>query len=336
MKTRLIPLILLFGGLCSAACDAPRPAVVLPTLAVLPSVTPTATTPPTSTETPTATPTPTETASPTPTETPSRTPTATFTPSRTPTPPATETPSSTPRPTGVSTPISDGEVYLRDRTPVRGRVERSGGVERYFFEAQAGERYTIIVLPTPNSRLLPRIEVFNPDGEWILLATVDYSVVEFPGVRGAALGNVLLQNGGTYSLFISGDSQTAGEFIAAVGRTSPSGGIAYAANYRGALTIGAALPAQIEQPGIRDEWTLALAAGDTVIIRAYPAAGSPILPALDLYASDGTALAFAAASDEQPTAELRFNAETGGVYTLSAADRRGLRTGVYLIEVSAG
>jgi hypothetical protein len=220
--------------------------------------------------------------------------------------------------------------------PVRGRIERSGGVERYFFEAQAGERITIIVLPAPDSRLLPRIEVYNPDGEWILLSTVDYSAVEFPDVRGAALGNVLLRDAGTYSLFISGDRQTAGAFTAALGRTSPSGGIACAANYRGALTIGAALTAQIEQPGIRDEWTLALAAGDTVIIRAHPAAGSPILPALDLYAADGAALAFASASDERPTAELRFTAETDGVYTLSAADRRGLRTGVYLIEVSAG
>jgi hypothetical protein len=223
---------------------------------------------------------------------------------------------------------------LRDGAPVQGRLERIGGIERYFFEAEAGERYTIIALPAPESRIIPRVEVFNPDGEWILLATVDYSSVEFPGVRGAVLGNVLLQNGGMYSLFVSG-GMTAGEFILAVGRTSASGGITYTANYRGELTTGMVLPAQIDQPGVGDAWTLALAAGEAVIIRAYPVTGSQILPALDLYAPDGAALAFASASDEQPTAELRFTAPAGGIYTLTVADRRGLRTGVYLIEVGA-
>lgn len=365
MKTRLITLIL-FGGLCFAACDSPRPAVVLPTLAVLPSETPTETpsptftpsptstaaptdTPtPTETATPTATPTPSSTPTPTPTDTPSLTPTPTPTPTRTPsltptftdtpsvtpTPDATETPSATPRPMGVSTPIPDGGAMLRDSAPVQGSIDRIGGVERYFFEAEAGERYTIIVLSAPESRVIPRVEVFNPDGEWILLATVDYSAVEFPGVRGAALGNVLLQNAGRYTLFVSGGT-TAGDFILGFGRTSASGGIAYASNYRGELTLGVLLPAQIDQPGVRDAWTLALAADDRVIVRAYPVAGSQILPALDLVAPDGEALAFASASDEATTAELRFTAPSSGIYTLTVADRRGLRTGVYLIEVGA-
>ncbi len=219
--------------------------------------------------------------------------------------------------------------------PVQGRIDRVGGVARYFFEAEAGARCTIIALPAPDSRVIPRIEVFNPDGEWILLATADYSAVEFPGVRGAVLADVPLPAAGTYSLFISSSASTTGDFILGFGRTSASGGIAYASSYRGELLSDMLMPAQIDQPGIRDVWTLTLATGETAIIRAYPASGSPILPALDLYAPDGAALAFASASEEEPTAQLRFTAPSTGIYTLTVADRRGLRTGVYLIEVSA-
>lgn len=345
-------LFLLLVGL--TACAPAAPTLVLPTQMVLPSLTPTASLTdaptasptPTSTDTatptptltasdtmtptdlPSATPTPTDTPTPTNTRTPTPTPTATDTPTSTltPTPTLTPTASNTPRPTGVATAIVSGGARLAHYAPAVGVVARPGVPERYFFDVEAGERYTVVVSAAPGSALVPRIEVYNPDGEWILLGTVEYAAAEFPDATGMAiLGSVRLPMSGTYALFVSGERQTTGGFVIGVGRTMPSGGIAHVTAERGILP--AEEVGRIEPAGVRDSWTLALQAGTTVEITA---SSERLALGLDLVAPDGSVVASAFAFGA-PDVVLRAPIATSGDYTLYVADTGALRIGDYLI-----
>lgn len=356
---------LLLPVIFSACQPTPEP-IIVPTLMVLPSQTPTDifTATPTLTPTPTETPTPTDTAAPTdtptptPTNTPSATPTnsptatpsdtptltatptptATLTPSQTPTPSDTPTPTwtptitPTPRPTGIETAIPNGDIRLNDHAPVIGRIERAGGVARYFFDAQANTRYSIAVYPALGSPMIPRVELYNPDGEWILLANVEYSAVLVNGVRGVALGNVLLPMDGVYALFITGEANSMGDFVVSVGQTAPSGGISFQTHVRGELPndMGSAL----QSSGTRDVWTLTFNANDVIDIRAHVDANSPVLPAIDLFAPDGTLVASASAAPDTGMAQISGRAPFTGVYTLHVADSRGLNAGGYRITWS--
>ncbi len=328
---------------------SPTPTLTL-TLTATPSSTPTFTASATQSSTASATRTPTFTAAPssTPppipatftasaTPTPSQTPTPSFTltPSATWTPLFTSTPSNTPtltwtpRPTGVETPIPAGAARLADHAPVGGRIERPNGVARYFFDGVAAARYTIAVYPAPGSPLIPRVEVYDPDGGWILLADVEYAAATLNGVRGVILGNVQLPLDGTYALFIGGSGGSTGDFVVGFGRTATSGGISFQTNVRGDLPND--MRAAIQSGGTRDAWTLTLSANDVYDIRASADADSSILPALDLIAPDGTVIASAAGVPNAPLAQLQGRAPQSGVYTLHVADARGLGVGAYRV-----
>lgn len=218
---------------------------------------------------------------------------------------------------------------MSDYIPISGTLDRRGDAARYFFDATTDARYTVAVYPAPGSPLIPRFELYNPDGEWILLATVEYTGAILNGVRGVILANIALPLDGSYALYISGDAGSTGAFVVGIGQTMVGGGIAFQTFVRGELPPDAR--AALESIGTRDAWTVTLDAGDSYDIRASADANSAILPALTVLAPDGTVIGAAAGIPDAPIAQVTGIAPLAGVYTVYVADARGLTAGAYRI-----
>jgi hypothetical protein len=180
---------------------------------------------------------------------------------------------------GTLTPVPNSDQLL-DHIPVAGRIERAGGFERFFIVAEPADIVTIAASPAPGSALLPRLQIVNPGGE------VLFEVPARQDNGGDALIPALsLLEAGVYSVFVTGDNNTTGDFIISFGK---------GASHRDVLR-GEALPDQsfasvIERRGLRDVWSILLNRND--VVRASVQTQNPGFdPALALVAPDGTVLA---------------------------------------------
>jgi hypothetical protein len=150
------------------------------------------------------TPTPLPTDTVTPTFTP--TPTSTFTPTPTVTPSATPTPTETPTPTPTFTPtLPPG--YLSELSATAGQIAPAG-VARYFFTGALDGRVTLAAVPRDGTGLRPRLELYTPAGELLYTALGD---VNTDGA--AVLPDIRLPEAGTYSVLVSGERGTSGDFL---------------------------------------------------------------------------------------------------------------------------
>ena len=191
---------------------------------------------------------------------------------------ATITPTNTPV-IGTATPLPGGE-QLYDHVPVSGRIEHRGDFKRFFIVAQPAEIVTIAASPAPESPLLPHLQIVNPGGE------VLFDVPARADNGGDALVPALgLLEGGVYSIFVTADGNTTGDFIISYGRGS---------SHRDVMR-GEALPDQeyasaIERRGLRDVWTILLHRDD-VITASVRTQNPGFNPALELVTPNGTILA---------------------------------------------
>lgn len=191
---------------------------------------------------------------------------------------ATATPTSTPV-VGTATPLPGGE-QLYDHVPVAGQIEQPGDFERFFIVAQPAEIVTIAASPAPGSTILPHIQIVNPGGE------VLFDVPSRLDNGGDALVPALsLLEGGVYSIFITGDSDTTGEFIVSYGR-----GSSHREVMRGEALSDQPYASAVERRGLREVWTILLHRDD-VITASVRTQNLGFNPALELVAPDGTPLA---------------------------------------------
>lgn len=220
---------------------------------------------------------------------------------------ATVTPTHTPI-IGTATPLPGGE-QLYDHVPVAGRIERAGSFARYFINAAPAEVVTIAVSPAPGSALQPHVQIINPAGE------VLFDVPARWDNGGDALVPALsLLEGGVYSVFVTGDGRTTGDFIVSYGR-----GGSHRDVQRGEALPGVPNTGEIGRRGLRDVWTVLLNQGDEIALRVQ-SQNRGFDPTLDIVQPDGSVLA----SDDNGADNLNPRIE-------------GLRvpvTGLYAIRVS--
>ncbi len=183
--------------------------------------------------------------------------------------------------TGVVTPraIINGEM-LADHVPVSGQIETINGFQRFLFEAQPGGVFTIAAGPTAGSRLLPHIQLVNPAGE----------VVFEQSARGDAGGDALIPaitviEGGVYSLFVTSDANSTGDYFVAMGY-----GDSHTDVFRGEAFENVALDAALAKRGLRDIWVMPLNAGDVIRAEVMPLSGG-FAPELSITAPNGAILA---------------------------------------------
>ncbi len=208
-------------------------------------------------------------------------------------PPIPNTPTATPTPPlGTATPVAAAEE-LADHVPALGIIERGGGFNRYFIQANAGEILTVGVRAAPGSPFVPRLEIYTPSGE-LLFATATL------GLDGQVLiPNLGVIETGKYGVFVSAANRATGAYVVAYGRGSTD-----VDNVRGG-TAPEAPVAGSGLPAVRDTWTLPLAKGDVISADAHGAA-------LQVVAPDGKTVARAESS-------VQFSAPLRGDYRVYAS-----------------
>jgi hypothetical protein len=180
---------------------------------------------------------------------------------------------------GTATPLPGGE-QLYDHVPVAGRIEQPGDFKRFFIVAQPAEIVTIAAGPAPGSPILPHVEIVNPGGE------VLFDVPSRLDNGGDALVPALsLLEGGVYSIFVTADSNSTGDFIVSYGR-----GSSHREVMRGEALPDLEYASAIERRGLREAWTILLHRDD-VIVANVRTQNPGFNPALELVAPDGTTLA---------------------------------------------
>jgi hypothetical protein len=216
---------------------------------------------------------------------------------------------------GWSTPVPSVD-RLSDHASTTGSIDQPQQVKRYVFEGQAEERVTIAAVPIEGSSLRPRMEVYNPAGELIYMATLESS-----NANGAALlGEVPLPETGTYSLFVSGDASSMGGYVVGYGR-----GTSYREVYRGEATLDLAHNSTIDALGLRDVWLLPLNANDIVNLQL---SAVNFVPVMELVAPDGSVIAVGGGQIAEARATLN------GVYELRVSGAGARSYGFYTFSWS--
>ncbi len=198
-------------------------------------------------------------------------------------------------PLGTSTPASASE-QLSDHVPFADQIDEAGGFRRYFIAAQAGDILTVSLRPLSN--LQPRVEVYTPEGELLVWATLSRDGT-------ATLSGFGVPETGTYTLYVNATGNTSGAYTLAYGM-----GDTTVDNLRGDLA--AETPAAGSQlDAVRDQWTLPLNTGDQVDVEANGAALLVVAPDGSQIAGGQNAVQFGATQ----SGDYRVYA-SGGAYTL--------------------
>lgn len=170
---------------------------------------------------------------------------------------------------------------LQDRVPLLGSLEREGDFDRYSLRAAQGQLLTLGVQPDAGSALLPRLELYDPEGSLIYTATVANSNAE----GDALIPSLLAAQNGVYVAFVSGERNTSGGYII-------SYGVGFSReDVRRGLTIPDQIyTSEISRRGLGEVWSLDLNQDDVISAAASPL--TVILdPLLELIGPDGTVVA---------------------------------------------
>jgi hypothetical protein len=179
----------------------------------------------------------------------------------------------------IPAPAASGSC-LSDHRPVTGRIERAGDVRRYLITAEPGAVLSLAAGPAPGSGVLPHVEIYNPAGEQLLAVSARRDA------GGDALVPALgVMEGGTYSVYITADANTTGDFIMAFGW-----GASHTDVDRGPILPDERRDAALDKRGLRDVWTIALHQGDVVEARVESLSRG-FNPILELVAPDGAVVA---------------------------------------------
>ncbi len=229
----------------------------------------------------------------------------------------------TPAPTatlavGLATPFQAGGPELADYAPMLGRLDGPGDVARYTVRLNGGEVITAAVQPVSGSPLRPRVQWVNPAGEVMLEAPMSAEA------GGALIPGLAVVEAGVYSLYISGDGQSFGDYVVAFGL-----GESHTDLLRGEL------PAQTDgalaQRGLRDVWSVPLARGETVRVTLTPLVAG-FAPSLALVSPGGERLAAAAAVRDAPNPAVEASAPVDGWYRVEITGGPALTFGAYRLE----
>lgn len=270
--------------------------------------------------------------------------------------PAAVTPSPLPEVVGVPTPTPPYYAALGDiiGALMSGEIRTgafAGAGERhvYTFAGRAGQ-YTSIAMRRISGTVDPVLTLYGPDGA--ALATDDNS----GGDRAAFLRNIRLPDDGTYSIQAGGDDFIGGyELSLLVGAAAfpvtatvivhptptPILDIltpAFAAPADGRLADHIPALGSLPRPGDVARYAIEAAAGAVISLGVRPAAGSALVPRLELYNPLGEQAATAsgaAAGSEGEALIPALNVPEAGVY-LAYVTAEGGTTGEFIIAYGEG
>ncbi len=170
---------------------------------------------------------------------------------------------------------------LFDHVPLNSKIERSGDVARYAIQGAAGQPMTIAVHPAQASKLIPHIDLYDPNGALITSA----SGTDAQSQGDALIPALIPAETGTYQLFVSGEKRSTGAYTVAYGIGFSQEDVRY-----GLAPSDQNINGNLARRGLRDVWSLDLNQDD--VITATVSALTPGLdPILELVAPDGSTVA---------------------------------------------
>jgi hypothetical protein len=170
---------------------------------------------------------------------------------------------------------------LKNHQLVTVDLETPDDVQRHSFEVSAGEIITLGVIPAPDSPLIPRVELYDPDG--VPVAVV--SGLTSPSNREAIIPTHVASLTGPYTAFVTAEGETSGTYLIGYGV-----GTTYRETLRGEIISDQVVESTLDQPAVRDSWYAFLRQGD-VITAAVEVTGGELDPVLELVSENGTLLA---------------------------------------------
>ncbi|MFN8379172.1 MAG: hypothetical protein U0452_10925 [Anaerolineae bacterium] len=231
------------------------------------------------------------------------------------------TPTASPTlPIGLVTPMPANGAALADHVPVLGRLDAAGDVARFTVQLEAGDLITAVVQSANGSRLLPHVQLVTPAGEVMLQNGLTTEA------GGALIAALAAPEAGVYSLYVSGDNQTSGDFQIAFGL-----GDSHTDVLRGEARAGETIDGALGQRGLRDVWMLPLRAGDTVRATITPLIGG-FAPSVALVGPDGSRLASSSAVRGAPNPVLEATSPADGWYRVEITGGPALTYGPYQLE----
>lgn len=211
---------------------------------------------------------------------------------------------------------------LQDHLPAINSITRVGDFQRFSFTAVAGERISMVVEPLDGSTIIPRFEVFDPNGEQIAFASASAS----PDSNVAATNGIIITQSGANIIIVTAEDNTAGQFVISFGR-----GASVRDDYQGFALSDSQTTGEISSIGTRHIWQLPLNPSDIISIAVSPNDAS-FDPVIELVTSDG---------------EIIYRDDNGGVdnaaliqmativtpatYLLRVYDETGTNTGSYTL-----
>lgn len=183
----------------------------------------------------------------------------------------------------ILTPIYPTAVFgerLANHQPVIGQLETSSDVQRHSFEAFAGEVITLGVIPAVESGLIPRVELYDPDG--VPVAVV--SGLTSPTSREALIPTYAAAISGPYTAFITAEGETFGEYLISYGA-----GSTYQDRMLGEALFDQQKEGVFDRQGTRHVWYAHLRQGD-VITAAVQVTTGALDPILELVSETGELL----------------------------------------------
>lgn len=207
---------------------------------------------------------------------------------------------------------------LQDHVPVTGTLDAAVGVQRYALQAAAGQQITLGALPALNSVVRLRVELIDPSGALSASAS--------PAADGSALIPAYpVSETGTYTVFITPEGGSAGAYIFSYGT-----GFSRAETRRGLTVPDQLYSGEIARQGLRDVWTLDLAA-DSVISAAVKPLVPGLNPAIELAAPDGSTVALATSQRGGEAQIASARVPVGGRYALRVSSVDAAGAGAYTL-----
>lgn len=150
---------------------------------------------------------------------------------------------------------------LSDHRPVLAQLDREGAVMIHTFEAQAGDIVTLSLKPEPDSALIPRMEVINPEGVPIITQTGFQS----PQNRAVLLSGYVIEAAGVYSVFVTGEGATWGDYTLGFGYGSTA-----RTRMQGEAPVDRPVDGELRDVTTRDAWYMHLKRGDVITVSVTP------------------------------------------------------------------
>jgi hypothetical protein len=218
----------------------------------------------------------------------------------------------TPMPTAFMRARSDAEFQpLQRGVPIVGELKDANSVHRFAVFAAANEVISFGMFPEPNSTLVPRFEVYAPNGERVAIGSAPFAAVI--GYRAPATGAYIVfaraeRGSGAYSFWVN-SGQTLRDL------------------WRGDLVPDQTMQGALLRRSDRDVWQVALPSGTPIEIALEP--DDPTLNlTMSIIAPDGTLLT-AAQGGDVPLLYLPQD----GLYTLHVYALQAAASGAYRIRL---